>query len=218
MVHLIGNVEAFVKKQLEAEGTGHDWMHIDRVRRTAVNLAKKYSCNEVVVELSALLHDVIDEKLSPYIRLKTDDVEQLLLKEGLDRHSIQEVLAVISSISFKGGTGEAVSSIEAQLVQDADRLDAMGAIGIARVFSYGGSKGNLIYDPMIPTRDSMTYDEYRNMKSTSINHFYEKLLKLKDLMNTEEGKILAQQRHQFMLDYLSQFFLEWEGPRRSNQD
>jgi uncharacterized protein len=208
------NVEKFVKSRLETEGTGHDWLHIDRVRRTALNLAKKYSCDLTIIELSALLHDLIDDKLSDDIRMKTDEVANLLREEGLDPDSIQEVLTIISTISFKGGKRRAVSSIEAQIVQDADRLDAMGAIGIARVFSYGGSKGNLIYDPAIPTRESMTYEEYRTIKSTSINHFYEKLLKLKDLMNTEEGKMLAQQRHQFMVDYLSQFFLEWEGPNR----
>jgi uncharacterized protein len=208
------NVEKFVKSRLETEGTGHDWLHIDRVRRTALNLAKKYSCDLTIIELSALLHDLIDDKLSDDIRMKTDEVANLLREEGLDPDSIQEVLTIISTISFKGGKRRAVSSIEAQIVQDADRLDAMGAIGIARVFSYGGSKGNLIYDPAIPIRESMTYEEYRTIKSTSINHFYEKLLKLKDLMNTEEGKMLAQQRHQFMVDYLSQFFLEWEGPNR----
>lgn len=214
MKQIAENVEKFVKSRLETEGTGHDWLHIDRVRRTALNLAKKYSCDLTIIELSALLHDLIDDKLSDDIRMKTDEVANLLREEGLDPDSIQEVLTIISTISFKGGKGRAVSSIEAQIVQDADRLDAMGAIGIARVFSYGGSKGNLIYDPAIPTRESMTYEEYRTIKSTSINHFYEKLLKLKDLMNTEEGKMLAQQRHQFMVDYLSQFFLEWEGSNR----
>lgn len=214
MKQIAENVEKFVKSRLETEGTGHDWLHIDRVRRTALNLAKKYSCDLTIIELSALLHDLIDDKLSDDIRMKTDEVANLLREEGLDPDSIQEVLTIISTISFKGGKKRAVSSIEAQIVQDADRLDAMGAIGIARVFSYGGSKGNLIYDPAIPTRESMTYEEYRTIKSTSINHFYEKLLKLKDLMNTEEGKMLAQQRHQFMVDYLSQFFLEWEGPNR----
>lgn len=214
MKQITENIEKFVKCRLETEGTGHDWLHIDRVRRTALNLAKKYSCDLTIIELSALLHDLIDDKLSDDIRMKTDEVANLLREEGLDFDSIQEVLTIISTISFKGGKRRAVSSIEAQIVQDADRLDAMGAIGIARVFSYGGSKGNLIYDPAIPTRDSMTYEEYRTIKSTSINHFYEKLLKLKDLMNTEEGKMLAQQRHQFMVDYLSQFFLEWEGPNR----
>ncbi|MDR0139686.1 HD domain-containing protein [Metabacillus idriensis] len=214
MKQITENIEKFVKCRLETEGTGHDWLHIDRVRRTALNLAKKYSCDLTIIELSALLHDLIDDKLSDDIRMKTDEVANLLREEGLDSDSIQEVLTIISTISFKGGKRRAVSSIEAQIVQDADRLDAMGAIGIARVFSYGGSKGNLIYDPAIPTRDSMTYEEYRTIKSTSINHFYEKLLKLKDLMNTEEGKMLAQQRHQFMVDYLSQFFLEWEGPNR----
>lgn len=214
MKQIAENVEKFVKSRLETEGTGHDWLHIDRVRRTALNLAKKYSCDLTIIELSALLHDLIDDKLSDDIRMKTDEVANLLREEGLDPDSIQEVLTIISTISFKGGKRRAVSSIEAQIVQDADRLDAMGAIGIARVFSYGGSKGNLIYDPAIPTRESMTYEEYRTIKSTSINHFYEKLLKLKDLMNTEEGKMLAQQRHQFMVDYLSQFFLEWEGSNR----
>ncbi|TDL82672.1 HD domain-containing protein [Peribacillus frigoritolerans] len=214
MKQITENIEKFVKCRLETEGTGHDWLHIDRVRRTALNLAKKYSCDLTIIELSALLHDLIDDKLSDDIRMKTDEVANLLREEGLDSDSIQEVLTIISTISFKGGKRRAVSSIEAQIVQDADRLDAMGAIGIARVFSYGGSKGNLIYDPAIPTRDSMTCEEYRTIKSTSINHFYEKLLKLKDLMNTEEGKMLAQQRHQFMVDYLSQFFLEWEGPNR----
>lgn len=159
---------------------------------------------------------MIDEKLSDDIRMSTEEVAALLEREGLDQSSISDILAVITSISFKGGNREKVSSIEAQIVQDADRLDAMGAIGIARVFSYGGSKGSLIHDPDMPVRSSMTEKEYRSDRSTSINHFYEKLLKLKDLMNTEEGRVLALQRHQFMVAYLKQFYLEWEGPGRNS--
>ncbi|MGD6795125.1 HD domain-containing protein [Metabacillus indicus] len=216
MKEIIENIERTVKDRLKKEGTGHDWHHIERVRRTAVNLAKKYACSQSVVELSALLHDVIDEKLSDDIRMSTEEAAALLEREGLDQSSISDILAVITSISFKGGKREKVSSIEAQIVQDADRLDAMGAIGIARVFSYGGSKGSLIHDPDMPVRSQMTEEEYRTDRSTSINHFYEKLLKLKDLMNTEEGRVLALQRHQFMVAYLKQFYLEWEGPGRNS--
>lgn len=216
MKEIIENIERTVMERLKKEGTGHDWHHIERVRRTAVNLAKKYACSLPVVELSALLHDVIDEKLSDDIRMSTEEVSALLEREGLDQSAIRDILEVITSISFKGGGREKVSSIEAQIVQDADRLDAMGAIGIARVFSYGGSKGSLIHDPDMPVRSSMTEKEYRSDRSTSINHFYEKLLKLKDLMNTEEGRVLALQRHQFMVAYLKQFYLEWEGPGRNS--
>lgn len=209
--------ESYVKKQLAKDATGHDWYHIERVRRVAGLIAKSEGENPFVVDLMALLHESTDQKL---IGKKTEakallEVRNLLTKKGLDENTTEEILYFINNQSYSksGIKGEKIDSRAGQCAQDADRLEALGAIGIARCFAYNGKKGNPIYDPTVPPNINLSQKEYSQYKATSINHFYEKLLKLKDLMNTKAGKKLAEQRHKFMEQYLKEFFLEWEGKK-----
>ncbi|ETI68458.1 HD domain-containing protein [Neobacillus vireti] len=209
---LIEITEVYVRNELGEEATGHDWYHVDRVRRNALSIGKKEKAGDpFIIEMASLLHDIPDEKLNESAekgRAKLDSFFQTIeLADGVKNHIIQ----IIESISYKGGRKMALGSVEAKIVQDADRLDAIGAIGIARTFAYGGKKGQLIYDPNINVREEMSMEEYRNGKSTSIHHFYEKLLKLKELLNTEAAKKMAESRQQMMLDFLEQFYQEWDG-------
>ncbi|MFF2450412.1 HD domain-containing protein [Neobacillus sp. NPDC058068] len=209
---LIEITEVYVRNELGEDATGHDWYHVDRVRRNALSIGKKEKAGDpFIIEMASLLHDIPDEKLNESAekgRAKLDSFFQTIeLAEGVKNHIIQ----IIESISYKGGRKMALESVEAKIVQDADRLDAIGAIGIARAFAYGGKKGQLIYDPHIKVREEMSMEEYRNGKSTSIHHFYEKLLKLKELLNTEAAKKMAESRQQMMLDFLEQFYQEWDG-------
>jgi uncharacterized protein len=210
---IINNTIAFVKKQLENAEGGHDWFHIERVYKNAVSISEIEKCNTFVVRLGALLHDIADSKFhggDEKIGPKT--AKTFLESENVDSDTIQHVVAIIENISFKGGNFETKpSSIELKIVQDADRLDAIGAIGIARTFNYGGFKNRPIYNPEIQPNLRMTKEEYKNSEAPTINHFYEKLLLLKDKMNTETGKKIAQQRHDFMEKFLSQFYAEWDG-------
>ncbi|MBD1381613.1 HD domain-containing protein [Metabacillus arenae] len=205
---VISNVEKFVKEKLEQERSGHDWWHIARVRKLAIEIGEKEQCNLFLVELSALLHDVIDEKIEEKTRIELSQLKSFLNNLDVDVRTIQEVVSIITSISFSTRSSLPLST-EGQVVQDADRLDAIGAIGIARTFTYAGSRGHLIYDPNIKIREEMTYNEYRNGPSTAINHFYEKLLKLKKWMNTETAKKMAEQRDEYMKRFLQQFHNEW---------
>lgn len=205
----------FVKKKLENAEGGHDWFHIERVFNTSNLLLEHERADPVVVQLAALLHDIADpkfhngdESIGPKMAL------DFLASEDVDENTVQHVVNIIKHISFKNSldkNGEAFTSKELQIVQDADRLDAMGAIGIARAFNYGGFKNRALYDPNIPPNPNMTKEEYKTSKGPTINHFYEKLLLLKEGMNTETGKKLAAERHQFMVDYLQQFYKEWNG-------
>lgn len=209
---LIEKTKEYVRNELGEDATGHDWFHVDRVRRHAIYICREERTGDpFIVEMAALLHDIPDEKLNENAekgRAKLDSFFQTIeLADGVKSHIIQ----IIESISYKGGRKMALESIEAKIVQDADRLDAIGAIGIARAFAYGGKKGQLIYDPNIKVREKMSMEEYRNGKSTSIHHFYEKLLKLKDLLNTEAAKKMAESRQRMMLDFLEQFYQEWDG-------
>jgi len=215
MIHetLIGDTIEFVKRQLhDAEG-GHDWFHIERVYRNSLLIAQTEGVDKTVVSLGALLHDIADAKfhngdetVGPRIARKW------LEKQKVDRKIIEHVLRIIENISFKGGNTEQVfQSAELDVVQDADRLDAIGAIGIARTFNYGGFKNMKIYDPAIPPKLGMTKEEYKKSRAPTINHFYEKLLLLKDRMNTATGKRLAEGRHQYMEGFLEQFYQEWKG-------
>ena len=210
---IINNTIAFVKKQLENAEGGHDWFHIERVYKNAVSISEIEKCNTFVVRLGALLHDIADSKFhggDEKIGPKT--AKTFLESENVDSDTIQHVVAIIENISFKGGNFETKpSSIELKIVQDADRLDAIGAIGIARTFNYGGFKNRPIYNPEIQPNLRMTKEEYKNSEAPTITHFYEKLLLLKDKMNTETGKKIAQQRHDFMEKFLSQFYAEWDG-------
>lgn len=196
---VITKIENFVYQILQKEGSGHDWWHIERVRRMAVQIADAEHANRFFVELAALLHDLIDDKLPENMKLDIHDVEQILERMGISDEDVLEIINIIQIISFRKQTPSSQLSLEAKVVQDADRLDAIGAIGIARTFAYAGAKGNLIYQP-------------NDQKGTdAIGHFYDKLLKLKDLMNTATGKCLAEERHQYLHTYLEQFYREWNG-------
>ena len=211
--NLIDKTILFVKETLaQAEG-GHDWFHIERVYKNALLIAASENCDLEIVQLSALLHDIADSKFhdgDETIGPKT--ARTFLESENVVQTTIDHVIAIIENISFKGGkVARKFSSIELDIVQDADRLDAIGAIGIARTFNYGGFKNRALYNPEIAPNLSMTKEEYKKNEAPTINHFYEKLLLLKDKMNTETGKQIAQERHRYMEDFLEQFYAEWEG-------
>ena len=212
---LIDKTILFVKATLaQAEG-GHDWFHIERVYKNALLIAESEKCDLKIVQLGALLHDIADSKFhngDESIGPKT--ARAFLESEKVEPAIINHVIAIIENISFKGGKVERqFSSIELDIVQDADRLDAIGAIGIARTFNYGGFKNRALYNPEIAPNLTMTKDEYKNNEAPTINHFYEKLLLLKDKMNTQTGKQIAQDRHRYMEDFLEQFYAEWEGKK-----
>ncbi|MDC8105152.1 MULTISPECIES: HD domain-containing protein [Chryseobacterium] len=201
----------FVKEKLKGAEAGHDWFHIERVWKLSRKIAENENCNKEVVELGALLHDIADPKFhdgDETIALKVS--REFLEEQHVSEEIIGQVLFIIKNISFKN-RGEAPQNlpIELKIVQDADRLDAIGAIGIARTFNFGGFKNNLMYHPDIKPKLNMSKEEYKKSDGTTINHFYEKLLLLKDLMNTEKGKELAQERHEVMLQFLDQFYKEW---------
>ena len=212
---LIENTIAFVKLQLKDAEGGHDWFHIERVYKNTLALAKEEQCDILICQLGALLHDIADSKFhngDEKIGPKTARI--FLENENVSEEIIEHVIQIIENISFKGGNFEKkFDSIELQIVQDADRLDAIGAIGIARCFNYGGFKDRTIYNPEIKPNLSMSKEEYKNADAPTINHFYEKLLLLKDKMNTASGKKLAVKRHEFMETFLEQFYAEWEGQK-----
>ncbi len=203
----------FVKKTLvNAEG-GHDWWHIYRVWKTAKQIAQTENVDSFIVELGALLHDIADSKFNDGDETIGPKIAtEFLYSQNLDENIITHVEAIIENISFKGGKEhQKFKSPELDVIQDADRLDAIGAIGIARTFNYGGFKNREIYNPKIPPNLNMTKEEYKNSTAPTINHFYEKLLLLKDRMNTETGKKMAAERHKFMEEYLNKFYKEWDG-------
>ncbi len=207
---ILENTKIFVKKTLlEAEG-GHDWFHIERVVKNAKEIASEENVDAFVVELAALLHDIADSKFH-----NSDEAvgpamaEKFLAEQGVPEEKIEHIKNIIQWISFKGGNEkQQFSSPELDVVQDADRLDAMGAIGIARTFNYGGFKGRAIFDPAIQPNLNMGKEEYKASTAPTINHFYEKLLLLKDRMNTNTGRKMAEERHEFMELFLAQFFKE----------
>jgi uncharacterized protein len=212
---LISRTIQFVKQQLaDAEG-GHDWFHIERVYRNSLLIAQTEDCDEVIVKLGALLHDIADSKFHDGDEIIGPKTARAFLEgESVDEATIAHVLNIIENISFKGGNFEKkFHSKELEIVQDADRLDAIGAIGIARTFNYGGFKNRPLYDPSIAPNLRMTKEEYKSSDAPTLNHFYEKLLLLKDKMNTETGKQIAQERHRFMETFLSQFYAEWDGEK-----
>ncbi|MBH0167898.1 MULTISPECIES: HD domain-containing protein [Fictibacillus] len=208
---MIQQTETFVKDKLRNESSGHDWYHIYRVKNLSLNIAEKEGADYFVCVMAALLHDIADEKIAGTEEKGLQEVKNWLESISVEEPYITHILSIISTMSFKGGSGKEMESMEGKVVQDADRLDAIGAIGIGRTFAYSGAKGQLMYDPEIPVRETMTKEQYRNEKSTAINHFYEKLLKLKHGMNTPYAKKLADDRHAFLENFLEQFFEEWEG-------
>jgi uncharacterized protein len=203
----------FVKISLaEAEG-GHDWWHIYRVWKLALHIAHYEKVDNYIVELGALMHDIADSKFhGGDEEIGPQRANAFLESLHVENEVIEHVKNIISNISFKGGKHvQKFKSPELAVIQDADRLDALGAIGIARTFNYGGHKGREIYNPDIKPNLNLTKEEYKNSDAPTLNHFYEKLLLLKDLMNTETGKKMAEERHAFMLSYLEQFYKEWTG-------
>ena len=205
----------YVKATLaEAEG-GHDWWHIERVWKLSKTIAQKEEVDLFIVELGALLHDIADSKFHDGDETLGPKKAQAFLNDlGVDQAPIIHVVQIIENISFKGGKEkQAFKSPELDVVQDADRLDAIGAIGIARAFNYGGHKGRELYNPNIAPNLDMTKKEYKNSTAPSLNHFYEKLLLLRDRMNTSTGKLMAEHRHQFLEQYLEEFYQEWNGER-----
>ena len=213
---IIEATKVFVKETLKDAEAGHDWFHTLRVYNNARLIAKSESVDLYIVALGALLHDIADSKFH-----NGDDTfgprvaRKFLLQHNVDSFVINSVIDIINNISFNKSleTNNKPNSIELDVVQDADRLDAIGAIGIARCFNYGGFKNRKLFDPSIKPNLKMSKKEYKNSKAPTINHFYEKLLLLSDKMNTKTGKKIAKERHQFMTEYLDQFHAEWEGNR-----
>jgi uncharacterized protein len=205
----------FVKKQLQNAEGGHDWFHIERVYKNSLLIAENEECNIEIVKLGALLHDIADSKFHNGDETVGPKVaREFLEKEKVSEETIVHVINIIENISFKGGNfDKKFCSKELDIIQDADRLDALGAIGIARTFNYGGFKNTPIYNPNIAPNLNMSKEEYKNSEAPTLNHFYEKLLLLKDKMNTDSGKNIAKERHLFMEKFLSQFYAEWDGEK-----
>ena len=213
--NIVNKTILFVKKKLDNAEGGHDWFHIERVYKNALLIADNEVCDDTVVKLGALLHDIADSKFHDGDETVGPKIARdFLASNDVDEVTIQHVINIIENVSFKGGnTEKQFSSIELNIVQDADRLDAIGAIGIARTFNYGGFKNRPLYNPRIAPNLHMSKEEYKNNEAPTLNHFYEKLLLLKDKMNTETGKQIAQERHRYMEGFLSQFYAEWDGEK-----
>ena len=208
---IIEMIKEDIKVLYKNESSGHDYDHSIRVLNNSLLINKKENCDEFIISLASLLHDVDDPKV-----FKTENYKNartILGKYNIEMDIINRVIDVISTISFKGDNSNRPNTIEGKVVQDADRLDAIGAIGIARAFTYGGYHQRKMYDPEILPRDKMSIEEYRSSNGTTINHFYEKLLKLENTMNTESAKEIAKVRTEFLNEYLDRFIDEWNGER-----
>lgn len=212
---LIQNTIAFVQQELnDAEG-GHDWFHVHRVYKNALLISENENVNKTIVALGALLHDIADSKFhNGDETIGPKKAKAFLQTQAVSQDTVTHIIKIIENVSFKGGnTLKTFHSKELEVLQDADRLDAIGAIGIARTFNYGGFKNRVIYNPSVQPKLEMTPQEYKASDAPTINHFYEKLLKLKDKMNTSSGKKIAQERHVFMESFLEQFYQEWNGEK-----
>lgn len=205
------SLEEEVQAFFAGDASGHDWFHTERVVRLAKRLASAEGADPEICRLAALLHDVDDYKLTGKAFGSTENAERLMARHGIPEQQRAEVLAIIQKVSFKGADTEVPESLEGKVVQDADRMDAIGAIGIGRTFAFGGTRGQLMYDPKIKPEPGKSAEAYRKNSNTTINHFYEKLLLLKDMMNTETGRRLAEGRHRVMEDFLAEFYAEWNG-------
>lgn len=210
---IINDALEFVRNTFNDDYSGHDYFHALRVYKMATRIAEQENANLITVQLAALLHDVDDVKLSPKTYVNKDRTVDFLRKHGISETMIKTICNIISEVSFRGTDSTTPETIESKCVQDADRLDAMGAIGIARAFAYGGNHNRIIYDPEIKPTVNMNADKYQGHISTTINHFYEKLFQLKALMNTDTAKKIAEQREIYMKIYISEFLDEWEGIR-----
>lgn len=201
----------YIKKAMYAESSGHDWWHIYRVHNLALKINEKENKNPFVISMIALLHDIFDEKFSTgNIRDNLINLmKELEIYDSLSKEDLENILHSVENLGFKGGFNTVSISYEGKIVQDADRIDAIGAIGIARTFAYGGKKGIPIYNPDQGIVEITSQEEYRNLKTHTINHFYEKLLKLKDTLNTECAKEIAEKRTAYMQEFLNEFYSEW---------
>ncbi len=210
---IVNKTEEYVKETLAGESSGHDWWHVYRVWKMAKHIGKKENAGMFVIEIAALLHDIADQKMhGGDEEIGPNTARKWLESLHVSNDQIEHVCNIIRQLSFKGANVKShISTKEGMIVQDADRLDAIGAIGIARAFAYGGHKGREMYNPNIKPVMHNSFDEYKKNNSPTINHFYEKLLLLKDLMNTETAKQLAMGRTKYMEDYLDKFYKEWEG-------
>ncbi len=210
---LILNIANEVRNKLEGESSGHDWWHVQRVWKMAKKIGEEENANLLIVELGALLHDIADWKLhNGDENIGPRVAEEILLKHQVSQEVINCITQIIRDMNFQGaGVNNQSLSLEGKIIQDADRLDAIGAIGIARAFAFGGHKNTVIYDPNVKPSSYTSKGEYTNRNTSSINHFYEKILLLKDLMNTKTGKEIVESRHKFTEEYLERFFKEWEG-------
>lgn len=214
--NIVTKTEIYVKKKLLGEGTGHDWWHIKRVQQQAIVIAKKERADLFVVRLGTLLHDIADWKFQKDKTTSQGVVitRNWLLDLGVNSKAVEKTCDIVENISFKGADiKNKLKTLEGKVVQDADRLDAIGAIGIGRTFAYGGFKNEEMYSPDIKVKMAGSSKEHQNTNQTTINHFYEKLLLLRDRMNTKTGRELAQKRHEFMKQFLQEFFDEWEGKK-----
>ncbi|MCR4323286.1 MAG: HD domain-containing protein [Candidatus Azambacteria bacterium] len=213
---ILKETETMVQKKFEKEGTGHDWWHVKRVCINAASIAKKEKGVDVfIVQLGALLHDIADYKFHNGDELAGGRAtKEWLSRMEADTDMIEKVAHIVDNVSFKGlGVASRMHSLEGKIVQDADRLDAIGAIGIARSFAYGGHKGKPIFDPTGKVQKHTTFAQYKKENNSSVHHFYEKLIHLKGLMNTKTGKAMAKKRHAFLMTYLKEFHAEWEGKK-----
>lgn len=210
-MELINNTIQLVKEKLEGVESGHDWFHIERVWKLSLYIQKREGGNKLIIELAALLHDIADPKFhNGDETIATKIVTDFLTGQNVDSDTINKVIFIIENMSFKNRKKAPKDlPLELKIVQDADRLDAIGAIGIARTFNFGGFKNNLMFHPDIKPKINQSKEEYKKSNGTTINHFYEKLLLLKDLLNTNTAKEIAEERHQFMLQFLDQFYKEW---------
>lgn len=210
-MELIRETIEFVKEKLEGTESGHDWFHIERVWKLSLKIQEKEGGDKLIIELAALLHDVADPKFhNGDETVAAKIVNEFLSSKDLDPEIIKKVIFIIENMSFKNRNDAPKDlPLELKIVQDADRLDAIGAIGIARTFNFGGYKNNLMYHPDIEPKLNQSKEEYKRSNGTTINHFYEKLLLLKDLLNTNTAKEIAEHRHQFMLQFLDEFYKEW---------
>lgn len=210
-MELINKTIELVKEKLEGTESGHDWFHIERVWKLSLHIQEKEGGDKLVIELAALLHDIADPKFhNGDETIATKIVTEFLTEQKVDQETISKVIFIIENMSFKNRNDAPKDlPLELKIVQDADRLDAIGAIGIARTFNFGGYKNNLMYHPDIQPKLGQSKEEYKKSNGTTINHFYEKLLLLKDLLNTKTAKEIAEHRHQFMLQFLDEFYKEW---------
>ena len=211
---IILNTIDFVKETLEGAEGGHDWFHIERVYKNALLISENEKVDRFTVQLGALLHDIADAKFyNGDESIGPKKAREFLKKQYVDEDIIIHIENIILFISYKSSldTSKKFTSPELDVIQDADRLDAIGAIGIARCFNYGGFKNRSLYDPAIEPNLEMTKEQYKKSTTPTINHFYEKLLLLKDKMNTKTGQLLAKERHRYMEQFLQQFYEEWNG-------